>query len=186
MANAGIDYGLGVTNINRETGIRYGVISSHSVGESWYESAEADYGDPHCPECGNAAVSSDDIRTYFADDDPDWFIGKDYFCLACEECFWSESAFPDEALGYSYEADGYKLCDCLDSDIMVLDSPYFTYARFCSPCVPGAGNLDDAADLHPTADDGVKTYCLGHDWFDGSRAPYTVYSVATGAVVEAS
>jgi len=24
---------------------------------------------------------------------------------------------------------------------------------------------------------GVKTYCLGHDWFDGDKAPYPVFTV---------
>jgi hypothetical protein len=29
--SAGIDYGMGQTNVNHETGIRYGVISQNSV-----------------------------------------------------------------------------------------------------------------------------------------------------------
>src|SRR5690606_21275898 len=41
-----------------------------------------------------------------------------------------------------YEKDGYKITGCLDFDLFVLNSPYFTFAQFCSPCVPGAGNLD--------------------------------------------
>jgi len=31
--------------------------------------------------------------------------------------------------------------------------------------------------------EGVKTYCLGADWFENERAPYPVYSVATGELV---
>jgi hypothetical protein len=46
---AGIDYGLGRANVDHETGIRYGVISQHTVGQAWYDSAEAEYGEPHCP-----------------------------------------------------------------------------------------------------------------------------------------
>ena len=41
----------------------------------------------------------------------------------------------------------------------------------------GAGNLDNAMS------EGVKTYALGHDWFDSQCAPYPVYSVETGLLV---
>jgi hypothetical protein len=60
---------------------------------------------------------------------------------------------------------------------MVVKSPFYTYAQFCSPCVPGAGNLDN-----PMAE-GVKTYCLGHDWFEGGVAPYPVWRVDDHAFV---
>lgn len=68
-------------------------------------------------------------------------------------------------------------CESL-SALMIIESPYFTYAQFCSPCVPGAGDLNS---INP---DGAKTYCLGHDWFEDDTAPYPVYSVETGEVVE--
>lgn len=170
---AGIDYGRGLSNVNHETGIRYGVISSHTVGQAWYDDAIADYGDPSCPECGNTVLDSDAVDIQ----DQEWFEGKDYACLGCKACYWSDSVFGDEPVGYSYEADGYKLTDCLDSDIFVLDSPYYTFAQFCSPCVPGAGNLDTFCPSGP------KTYCLGHDWFENSKAPYPVYRVADNSEV---
>ncbi len=135
--SAGIDYGMGHANVDTKTGIRYGVISQHSVLQAWADSAEPYYGEHD-------------------DDETD-----------------SEREVPDEPLGWSFDDDGYNLTDCLDSDIFVLKSPYYTFARFCSPCVPGAGNLDSADP------DGVKTYCLGHDWFDEGKAPYPVYSVET-------
>jgi len=28
-------------------------------------------------------------------------------------------------------------------------------------------------------------YCFGHDWFEDGKAPYPVYSVETGELVEA-
>ena len=49
---AGIDYGMGRTNIDPETGIRYGVISQHSIMPEAMEDMEPDYGLPTCPECG--------------------------------------------------------------------------------------------------------------------------------------
>lgn len=164
MGNVGIDYGLGRSNVDVQTGIRYGVISQNSVLQAWADSAEPEFGEPACPKCGKAVGESDQ--------------GKDYHCEACKYSFWSDEAFPDEALGYSYHKDGYSLTDCLDTDIFVLKSPYFTFAQFCSPCVPGAGNLDTPMP------DGIKTYALGHDWFEDGSAPYPVYSVATGEEVK--
>lgn len=41
---AGIDYGMGLTNIDRETGIRYGVIPSGDLGEFWHEDGEQPIG----------------------------------------------------------------------------------------------------------------------------------------------
>ena len=87
--------------------------------------------------------------------------------------------YEGEPLGFEYSSDGYKLADCLDNDIMVLESPFYTFAKFCSPCVPGAGDLDA-----PDAD-GIKAFALGCDWFEGGVAPYTVYRVSDDSVVEA-
>lgn len=162
---AEIDYGLGLSNIDHATGIRYGVISRHSVGEAWDEGAEPDYGDPHCPKCGDEASTGTE---------------REYRCRPCKYHFDSDEAFVEEALGYSYDQDGYKLSSCLDSDIMVIASPYYTLAPFCSPCVPGAGDLDSARE------DGVRTYALGHDWYDGGVAPYPVYRVSDGRQIIAT
>ena len=159
--SAGIDYGMGRTNRDPENGIRYGVISQHSVSQAWSDCAEPDYGKAHCPKCGNDAMQ------YLAIHEPFAQFGRgcaDYACEDCEITFDSSESFPDEAQGWSYNDEGYKLADCLDSDIFVLKSPYYTHAQFCSPCVPGAGNLDS----HDP--DGAQTYCLGHDWFEDGKA----------------
>jgi len=177
---AGIDYGMGTTNVDRATGIRYGVISQNSVLQAWADSAEPDYGEATCPKCGNKASYSADLP----EESEDWKIAKgacsDWGCEACEYVFDASDAFGDEPIGWNYNDNGYELTDCLDSDVMVLKAPYYTFAQFCSPCVPGAGDLnsDDV--------DGVQTYCLGHDWFEDGKAPYPVYSVETGALVEAN
>ena len=183
MTNAGIDYGLGSTNIDRETGIRFGVISQGSVLQAWADSAEPDYGEACCPKCGNKAQSTvlEGGASFDYDlDDFEQAKGEcaDFVCEYCEYVFGSESAYGDEPAGWNYDGDGYQLTDCLDSDIFVLKSPFYTFAQFCSPCVPGAGNLDS------TDADGVKTYCLGHDWFEDGKAPYPLYRVADNSLVE--
>ena len=173
--SVGIDYGMGRTNINHATGIRYGVISQHSVTQAWADSAEADYGKPTCPKCGNT------VNEYEHADRMDaWEFGDgccDYVCESCEYIFDSGEAFGDEPIGWNYDDDGYTLVDCLDSDIMILNSPYYTKAIFCSPCVPGACSIESPDE------DGAKAYCLGHDWFEDGKAPYPVYSVATNELL---
>lgn len=159
----GIDYGLGRTNIDQETGIRYGVISQHTVGERWYDAAEPQYGDPTCPKCGAIVHPAR--------------ANKDYRCRACRANYWSDEVYGEEPIGYTFEDSEYSITDCLDSDIMICRSPYYTFAQFCSPCVPGAGNLDTPMP------DGVKTYCLGADWFEDDRAPYPVYRVSDDSLV---
>jgi hypothetical protein len=175
----GIDYGMGLANIDHETGIRYGVISQHSIS-SWAlsEDMESVYAGPFCPECGNEdLVNAEDMTEAMNE----WPVAKyncaDYACGLCEILFGSESAFSEEASGLEYNSDGYTIIDCLITDLMVIASPYYTHAPFCSPCVPGAGDLDSARE------DGVRAYCLGHDWFDGDEAPYPVYRVSDDSLV---
>ena len=177
----GIDYGRGQTNIDHATRIRYGVISQHSVSQAWADSSEADYGEPTCPLCHDKAVEYDSDSHHSFDNIRGRQYGYcgDYVCTECACAFSSDDAFGEEPVAYFYRDDGYEIVDCLDSDLMVLKSPYYTIAPFCSPCVPGAGNLDDASDSpEPNEHDGVRTYCLGHDWFEDNKAPYAVYSVA--------
>ena len=184
MSYAGIDYGLGKANIDVETGIRYGCISQGSVMSEAIDDGEYDYGTPTCPRCGKDADEPHAFGETFANGRPEDYTREphqceDYVCVDCKHFFGSESAFPDEPAGWYYNKEGYKLESCLNSDILVTLSPYYTHAQFCSPCVPGAGNLD-----HPCTD-GPRTYCLGHDWFDDGKAPYTVFSVATDEEVKA-
>lgn len=182
--NAGIDYGMGRTNINPETGIRFGVISQHDVSQAWSDSSEADYGEPTCPKCGNAAI---EFSTLEQDDDLNeepFEHGRgcdDFACVPCKYIFDSSEAFGDEPNGFYVDDDEYKLTSCLDSDIMVISSPFYTFAEYCSPCVPGAGNLNSAAERDEAS--GVKAYCLGHDWFESGKAPYRMFRVDTGAEV---
>ena len=163
---AGIDYGLGKSNIDAKTGIRYGVISQHSLGGFATEDIEYDYA-KGCPDCGSDAVVPSRSARY------------EWYCQACKTWHANEDVWSDEPIGFHYDGAGYILIDCLDSDVMVILSPNFTHAQFCSPCVPGAGNLDS-----PDAN-GAKAYCLGHDWFDEDNpCPYPVYRVSDGSLVE--
>ena len=166
---SGIDDGLGRTNIDKATGIRYGVIPASRL-EYWYDEAEADYGDPTCPECGCDAVDSDDESV------PEEHRGEDdYYCSNCEETHRSDESFPDTPQGYVFEDEEYTAHQGGDdSDVFVIKSPYYTRAQYCSPCAPGACYL-----LNPDHE-GDRAYCFGHDAFEGGHAPYPVFSVETG------
>jgi len=178
----GIDYSLGQSNVNKSTGVHYGVISSHSVPYEYQDDFEQDYGEPHCPKCGNEVSPA---VAYLAEnpETPEWEnyskhgACDDFACAVCEHFLDSSEVYSEEALGFSYEQEGYKLTNCLDSDIFVLESPFYTRAQFCSPCVPGAGNLDTPAE------NGPKTYCLGHEWFEDGKAPYPVFKVSDDSEV---
>lgn len=178
----GIDYGLGRTNIDKVTGIRYGVIPIHDVMQAWYDSSEGDYGEATCPKCGNPASdpgSAPDGAPADWDEEYDglhnWSCA-DYVCHNCKVCFGSDEAFGDEPIGGFNLDDGEYIAhqghdDC---DIFIIKSPYYTWAPFCSPCAPGAAYLRNGA-----AEGDAKGYCFGADWFDAdiSPCPYPVFRV---------
>jgi hypothetical protein len=168
----GIDYGMGQTNIDRDNGIRFGVICAHDLAHWCGGEFEADYGDPACPKCGNPAFPGHA-------DYPDYRRGccHDYFCDDCEIQFGGEDAYGDEPVSHALNSDGYVATLDSYNDVFITKSPYFTRAAFCSPCAPGACHLSS-----PT-EEGERAYCFGHDWFEDKVAPYPVYSVETGELV---
>jgi hypothetical protein len=143
MNSAGIDYGMGKTNVDPETGLRYGVITIRSLDYWIYEQLELVYPEPELDEDGETI--------------------EDEFC---------------ESIGQVLKTDEYEAHDAFDqSCLFITKSPYYTLTDFCSPCAPGAG------DLNSPNNDGVETLCFGHDMFE-NMAPYPVYSVATRKIVE--
>ena len=169
----GIDYSPPGSTVNRDpdTGIRYGIIPLHALGEFAHDSFEAEY-DACCPHCGEEIP--DDFH-FTADQRP---AGKTFGCWAtcpsCEKAFHEDQQYGDEPSRQKLDDGTYQ--GTLDSsgDAWCFKSPYYTRAAFCSPCAPGACSLNSACE------DGERAYCFGHDWFDEGRAPYPVYSVATG------
>jgi hypothetical protein len=126
----GIDYGMGLVNIDHENGIRFGVIHQNEVLQVWADSSEADYGDPTCGSCGNALTEADDTN--------DIEVEGEYYCETCETWCDSDDAYADEPLGFHLDDGEYTATQGGDGDIFITKSPYFTRAQFCSPCAPGA------------------------------------------------
>lgn len=184
---AGIDYGLGKANLDPNTGIRYGVIKISSLHEFIYDELELDYGNPTCPECGNEVIDSPHGKDYFCEHcadqkniiDADGEVNEDLYKDALKDVtFWSDQVSPDEPLGQYIDDDTYSAHDAFDNScLFVTRSPYYTLAEFCSPCAPGAGDLDSPNE------DGIKTLCFGHEMFEDGKAPYPVYRVSDNSLV---
>ena len=85
--NAGIDYGMGKTNVNVNTGIRYGVIQANEV-PYWFEESEPYYVTA-CPHCGNdldAEITGMCPICFEAIDETDWeMIEPSLFFINNEE-----------------------------------------------------------------------------------------------------
>lgn len=176
----GIDYGLGKSNVDPSTGIRYGLIAINSCNQFIWDTLEADYGEPTCPDCGsevedyNASIADNEIAPYTY---PKYGCA-DYMCSDCQKVFDTAEVWPEEPNGYFFDDDGYSLVSGFDStELFVLKSRYYTHAQFCSPCAPGAGNLNHYIE------DGPKTYCLDSTWFDDDECPYPYWSVETDELV---
>jgi hypothetical protein len=171
----GIDYGMGTTNIDTDTGFRFGVINQSKVS-TWAVDDVLQEGE---------SVSLKEFRQ----------MVRDELIEAIEEVAGKHSVdlyhvdgtvedlletgdlnFESEDSSVTYEADGYVIETGSDGDWFVVKSDYYTLGDFCSPCAPGAVFLGSSGD--------VKAYCLGLEFFDEYCAcPYDIYSVATGDLV---
>jgi len=166
---AGINYAPGrITNIDLETGIRYGVIPFQELGQVWFDESEPYYEEPCCPECG-FPISDREEGTV---------------CPQCKHEVEDGEFDFEEPTSFFIDNEEISAEQPNDNtDIWVLKSKYFTYAQFCSPCAPGACYLMSwlAEDART---DGNKAYCFGHDWFEDGKAPYPVFDVETGEEVK--
>jgi hypothetical protein len=169
---------MGRTNIDVKTGIHYGVIARNSVSPDI--EMDAAYGSPHCPGCGREVKAPADYP-YIDFDGPEWTHRKyecdDFVCFHCKTVFGGESAYPYEPIGCSFNHNGYVVELSGESYLVVLKSPYWTMSTYCSPCYPGAGDL-------ATPGDDCKTYCLGPEWFNDEKPPYTFYYVSTNKLAD--
>lgn len=182
----GIDYAAGqAVNRNIKTGLRFGVIHQNKISPEAFDDIVTNGTD------GDFEAYQDDIREavksalesalsdYLSDHDIASVVeaAQDAAVENCGDCYESGG----DCTRYEYNADGYSIQTASDGDMFIKESPFFTYAQFCSPCAPGACYLSSPLDA-PV--EGNKCYCLGKDWFDEIiPCRYPVYSVATGELV---
>ena len=148
-----------LANYDEEAQIHYGAISLNSVSPEALDLGGNNWTDESYEACKEEAMREE---------------GESF----------DEEAFGDGYMGdgdteWSYTDDEYQLVTVLTNCLLVIKSPYFTHARYCSPCLPNAGDCD-------TPDEGgVKTYCLGREFFDEyNPCPYPVYRVTDGVEVK--
>jgi ribosomal protein L37AE/L43A len=161
---AGIDYGMGLANLDQSTGVRFGVISINELPGWINDEEEADYGEPSCPECGSEDVA------HCEDGD------GEMRCSSCEHNFNEDDQFPDEPIAWKLEMDGVLMTRSgSDTDYFIVKSPFYTKCQFCSPCAPGAGYVTNQEE------DGVKTYCPPPSWYrdHDEMPPFDAFSVMT-------
>lgn len=128
-----IDYGMGQTNIDRANGIRYGVISINALNEWAWDSFEADYGEPTCPECGSILSEYDnEAHNDYREDDSHECC--DYACDHCKRIVGSDNAYSDEPRSHNLDDGEYVATVDSYNDVFIMRSPYYTRAQFCSPC----------------------------------------------------
>jgi len=133
-----------MTNTNPKTGIAYGVVALNSLAE-WVTDEFMDRG---VNLTSTAAFDEFTLENPDADE-------------AAIQDFWDGYMAEEEE--YELHADGmHLLLGHLGgaSLVWVLESPVTTRARPCSPCVPGAGDLDNKSD------GGIECYDLPADWYD--------------------
>lgn len=164
----GIDYGLGRVNVDKETGIRFSVLgfSCGALEEGVLGEFESVYS-MSCPSCGEEL--SDD--TFPGE-------GEDRHCPSCGFEIPEDEEWPDDPDYYSFldeSLEAFYSSDVLG--IWIVRSPFYTRGRFCSPCCPGAIDLDEPDN------NGAKGFCFGPEWFVDGIPPYPVYRVSDDSLV---
>jgi hypothetical protein len=167
-------------NYDEETGIRYGVISPHSISSWMIEKIYSNGDDPYYEYARKEII--DDLKEFCEDHNIDFDrVDSDQFV----DLVFENVENPDGAMDYSDKE--YTLHVSGDNfGIFVMKSPYYTYCRACSPCAPGTGDLDSPLDptVHKILENYHKTLCLGKEWFDEDNpCPYKVYRVDDGTEV---
>lgn len=169
-------------NFDEKTGIRYGVISPHAVNQDALNDIYDRGTDPYC-ESGKEELTSAITKTL---NGYGFSVGQIDEVLSSVIDIYNESYEPDGSGIMDYSDEEYDLHVSGDNfGIFVMRSPYYTYCRGCSPCAPGAGDLDSPIDPdeHEITEGYYRALCLGPEWFDqedheySRKIPYRVFRV---------
>jgi hypothetical protein len=176
QSDSGIDYGNGTTNIDKDTGIRYGVIHSNRLASHAWDKITSSGEDLDYTETIESLTFeiSSSLKSILSDYD------SNFDCKEAAESIVSDLDLNLESTGdctrYFYEGEDETFNVCADCDIFVTKSKYYTLCSYCSPCAPGAGSLG--------SEGSVKAYCLGPDWFDSDNPmPYRCFYVENNCEV---
>lgn len=172
---SGIDYSAGLANRDIKTGMRYGVIHSSSLPAWFWETVQSEGSDLDYEDA--MEVLRDEIKGALKSALSDYSVTADYESLTQDvlDSIEVEYESTGDCTRYRYESENKDLIfeTTSDGSIFVLKSPFYALCAYCSPCAPGAGDLE--------SEGSVKAYCLPTDWFndgDGNTAPYTAHNLA--------
>jgi len=160
-------------NYDEKTGISFGVISQNSINlqsvDSWYDndSVYDDYVTELEESVKNGDITDEEMEDNLQNYDNDY---HHYYVV------------DDDGIDAEYFSD-------LNS-WYITRSPYYTFTKQCSPCCPGAGDLDSPITLDDiecktpnfynvfSPDGHKKAYCLPKEYFDEyAEIPYRVFRV---------
>ena len=130
---------MALSNVNPETGIRYGIVSLNSLAD-WVSDEFFQNGVNDSFESALAEWESEG-------NDPDEF---DY---EGDEDSYSLETPEGLKLGLSTLGGAYN--------VWVFESPHVANHGLCSPCVPNCGNIDTPGDF--------ECYTLPAEWFNEGR-----------------
>jgi hypothetical protein len=175
-----------MTNTNPETGIRYGCIYLNSLDpdvaeELWTGGKNISelqaYKDIEAEIERDADNIEDEVRTAIAECDPSLVGNEDWFERRCEDA-WNAAGYDsredyidsridaemqdftceEPTISGTYEGVKYEISWLGGAPLLwALESPTISKARLCSPCCPGAIDLN-------SLDDDYEGYGIPDDW----------------------
>lgn len=154
-------------NVDPDNGIAYGAISQNCLKldamDNWYQN------DRYYEQVKSEFVTGlKNLLEPYADE-------ADVNDIIKQSVNLFNEGYQNDECGWYYKDDEFYAEYHPDlNDWLIMKSPYYTFCKGCSPCLPGAGHLEE-----PMADDifGRKTYCLPNEFFEEGLAPYLYYSV---------
>ncbi len=187
-------------NFDEKTGIRYGVISPHNISSFALDDIYQNGTDPIYEDGKkNFEDGLKEVIREFCDNNANLDIADNDIDIDRIMDQWNDHYSGNESGIMDYSDSEYDLHVSGDNfGIFVMKSPYYTYCRDCSPCAPGAGDLNnpinvdggsprtEKSPVHMSYAGGCteKTLCLGHEWFDrdndqySRKIPYRVFRVS--------
>ena len=136
------------TNVNPETEVRYGIISAQSLHDDVIQEIQSSGRDIHWEEA--IAEIKAEAHTQYADGTLEACDDETNLEDIIEDRIVNMGdKFFDEEPVHEFEIDGVKGRTTWLGGAMlvwVFFSPYTTYRKLCSPCVPNCGDLDSPVD----------------------------------------
>jgi hypothetical protein len=165
-------------NMNLDTGIHYGTISQNTLSmermDDWYDN-DAMYDE--------IKQEIEDDITGVLSDYLDPVDIREVVDVAVERF---NDVYQNDEPQFYYDDDEYTAIYSQSLCCWIIEkSPYYTFCKGCSPCVPNAGDLGspvipdcyDERDAPICSSNVMRAYCLPKEFFEDDKAPYEYFEV---------